>query len=143
MGSSSETQRCKSRTDRSQNVSAIELTDGQKIQSCGKNTNPGRTPNRMKQQIGHMGVWLEHCRGQSHDQRHTKNQYRRSHRLAKPGITLACRTPNANAGKATRNPTKGPEAPTSNSARVDRIGERIMMNAPNVPISVGAGIKNG
>ena len=40
-------------------------------------------------------------------------------------------------------PRSGPEAPTSKSARIMRIGERSRINAPKVPISVGAGIKNG
>ena len=40
-------------------------------------------------------------------------------------------------------PTSGPEAPTSKRARLVRIGERIKMNAPKVPMSEGKGIKKG
>ena len=44
---------------------------------------------------------------------------------------------------ATTNPAIGPAMPMSNSCARERMGERMRMNAPKVPISVGAGIKNG
>jgi hypothetical protein len=47
------------------------------------------------------------------------------------------------AGTAKTKPTKGPEAPTSNRARVVRMGERMRMKAPKVPMSEGKGMKNG
>ena len=49
----------------------------------------------------------------------------------------------ANTTTATTNPAIGPAMPMSNSAARERMGERMRMNAPNVPISVGAGMKKG
>ena len=45
--------------------------------------------------------------------------------------------------RATTNPAIGPAIPISNNAVRERIGERIRMTAPMVPIRVGAGMKNG
>ena len=50
---------------------------------------------------------------------------------------------NASVTIATANPAIGPAIPMSNSAARERIGALIRITAPNVPISVGAGIKNG
>ena len=48
------------------------------------------------------------------------------------------------AGTATAKPASGPAMPTSNNWRLRRIGWRIRMNAPSVPINVnGAGMKYG
>ena len=44
---------------------------------------------------------------------------------------------------ATTKPAIGPAIPMSKSAVRDRIGERMRMNAPMVPIRVGNGMKNG
>src|ERR1044072_3768502 len=54
-------------------------------------------------------------------------------------------TPITDSGNATTNPASGPANPISNSARRDGIGERILINAPNVPVknNGGAGMKNG
>ena len=59
--------------DRANNVSAIELTYGKKIQSGGKQADPGCAANRIQQQIRRMGVGLEDRAHQFHDQRHTKH----------------------------------------------------------------------
>ena len=47
------------------------------------------------------------------------------------------------AGTAKTNPAIGPAIPMSNNACRERIGDLIRMNAPMVPISVGAGTKKG
>ena len=41
------------------------------------------------------------------------------------------------------NPAIGPAAPISTSAKRFLIGDRILINAPKVPIKVGAGTKYG
>ena len=50
---------------------------------------------------------------------------------------------NINTVTATTNPAIGPAIPISKSAARERIGERMRMNAPSVPINVGAGMKKG
>jgi hypothetical protein len=45
--------------------------------------------------------------------------------------------------KARTNPAIGPAMPMSKSTARERKGDLMRMNAPNVPISVGKGIKNG
>jgi len=58
-----------------------------------------------------------------------------------PGIIFEEAIAYAMAGTAIRNPTTGPARPTSNNARRVVIGERMRMNAPNVPNKVGAGMQ--
>ncbi len=59
------------------------------------------------------------------------------------GIALDNASDGIRTAVATMNPAIGPAIPMSNSADRERIAERIQINAPNVPINVGAGIKNG
>ena len=56
---------------------------------------------------------------------------------------LESASPQNSTGIATRNPAIGPAMPMSNSACRERIGDLMRMTAPNVPISVGAGMKYG
>ena len=60
----------------------------------------------------------------------------------KPGVAVRSTTvercnPTINAATATINPANGPATPISNSARRSRIGPRIRMMAPNVPMKCG------
>ena len=50
---------------------------------------------------------------------------------------------NAKATMATTKPAMGPAIPISNNVARERMGDRMRMNAPNVPMSVGAGIRKG
>src|SRR5580704_15832752 len=65
----------RTRTDGANNVSAIQLTDRQKIQRGGKQANPCGTTYWMKQQIGDMRVGMNHGGHSAQKQRHTKNQF--------------------------------------------------------------------
>ena len=60
-----------------------------------------------------------------------------------PGTMRDVATAHAIAGTAITKPATGPLRPTSKRARRVVIGERMRMNAPNVPKSVGAGMKYG
>ena len=62
------------------------------------------------------------------------------------GWTVECCRPTTTATTATTNPAIGPIAPISRSGPRLRIGERMLMNAPNVPMMNGyggAGMKYG
>ena len=50
-----------------------------------------------------------------------------------PGITLENAMPTASAGTRKTKPASGPAIPISKSARREKMGDRIRMNAPNVP----------
>jgi hypothetical protein len=50
---------------------------------------------------------------------------------------------NVSNASATTNPAIGPAIPMSNKALRDRMGDRMRMTAPIVPIKVGIGMKNG
>ena len=60
-----------------------------------------------------------------------------------PGAILDIATPAAIGISSATNPASGPAIPMSNRIFFERIADRMRMNAPSVPISVGAGIKNG
>ena len=51
--------------------------------------------------------------------------------------------PIASAGSRKTKPASGPATPISNRMRLEKIAERMRMNAPKVPVSVGAGRKYG
>ncbi len=59
------------------------------------------------------------------------------------GWTLERCSPIIITGMDTATPIKGPAAPISISMRLSRIGDLILMKAPNVPIREGPGMKNG
>jgi len=63
--------------------------------------------------------------------------------LGSAGTTLDRDRPMNRAGRARMKPVSGPAAPMSNSCCFLVMGDLILMNAPNVPIRVGAGMKNG
>jgi hypothetical protein len=58
-----------------------------------------------------------------------------------PGIAFDQPSDSTSNATATTNPAIGPAMPMSNRARRERIGERIRMTAPMVPISVGIGMQ--
>ncbi len=68
---------------------------------------------------------------------------RSSPRSPIPGTILDSETPTAIGQINKANPASGPAMPMSNRMRLDKIAERMRMKAPSVPISVGAGMKNG
>ena len=59
------------------------------------------------------------------------------------GACLESINPMNIAGTAKKNPAIGPAIPISNKARREGMGDLILMNAPRVPINVGAGTKKG
>ena len=60
-----------------------------------------------------------------------------------PGTTFDSATPAISGDTSATKPASGPAMPISNNTRLDKIAERIRINAPRVPIKVGAGRKYG
>ena len=123
-------------------MAAIELTHRKQIQGGREKSNPSRAADGIQKQIGGVRIWLQRCSQQLQDERYTEDEIGIS-MAGKFGDDSGVEHTVGQGGQRDQNPTSGPEAPTSNSARVERIGERMRRNAPNVPMRVGAGIKKG
>jgi hypothetical protein len=67
----------------------------------------------------------------------------RSPRVLIPGTTFDNEIPAAIGHTSSANPASGPAMPISNRIRFEKIADRMRMKAPSVPMSVGAGRKNG
>jgi len=98
---------------------------------------------------GEAGSEPEKCRDATSQRRGRRRQrsaesqvdvgeYRR-----RPGTDLAWKNSVGQCGHRQNKTYERPDAPTSKSARAVRIGERIRMKAPKVPISDGKGMKKG
>ena len=120
-------------------VSAVELPHGQQIQRGGEKPHPRRAPHWVQQHPPRV-----HVRVKQRDEEFasTADVPKTIAALScAPGTIFDVAMAKASAGTATTNPATGPDSPTSKSARRVVIGERMRMNAPNVPKSVGAGMK--
>src|SRR5215472_15522722 len=128
-------------------VAAIKLSTGNQIERRGKHSHPRSYRGGM--QIELAGIHVR-CRGLATEC--GKNHLSQFENQGKPNNWALAVSPvsglhkskeKKSTGMATTNPAMGPAMPISNRSRRLRMGERMRMNAPRVPIKVGAGMKNG
>jgi len=96
----------------------------------------------MKQERARSNAGMQPASEEAQEQRSAKSQVDVAS-IVQARNKLSVEDSVGERGTARMKPTRGPDAPTSKSARAVRIGERIRMKAPNVPISDGKGMKKG
>ena len=134
------------RRDGEDNMSPVKLASRQEVKRSSKHSHPCSDCCWMKIDSLHTGSRsLQACHGQDpphqpEDQRISEFDLR-SHCSGWQNVRQGkCNNQYDNCDYESCN---WPSDPMSNKADRERIGDLMRMNAPNVPINVGAGIKNG
>ena len=127
-----------------EDVTAVELAGGEEVERGGEESDPGGAADRVEKEEVRIDAGMKERVEEPEEKRNAEDDgvlvgIRVGDGRDETGVKDAVRR----AGTAKTKPTNGPEAPTSKRARVVRIGERMRMKAPKVPMRDGKGMKKG